>query len=128
MSAPLGSGPAVKPRVLVVEDDSASHDVLRRILDRKGYDVLSAMTVSGALALLERRPDAIVLDLMLPDGDGETVLRKVRSDGLPVRVLVASAVCDQDRLEQVRRLGPDAILTKPINLGELLRTLEAPAA
>ena len=64
------------------------------------------MTVAGGLALLDLKPEAIVLDLMLPDGDGLDVLRKVRSERL--RRSGSSSppgIEDRDRLEEIRRLA-----------------------
>jgi DNA-binding response OmpR family regulator len=115
-----------RERILVIEDDSASHEVLRKLLLRWGFDVLSAMTVAGADALLREEPDFVILDLMLPDGEGERILERIRSEGLPTRVFVASAVCDADRLDRVRSLRPDAVFTKPISASELRSYLSAP--
>src|SRR3954463_12963670 len=78
----------VRFRILLVEDDLASHAMLRKILLRMGCEVDSAMTVAGGLALLDTNPQGVILDLMLPDGEGETILRKIRSDHRPIRVAV----------------------------------------
>ena len=123
-----GVGPA-RPRLLLVEDDWRTHSALRKILGKLGWEVHSAMTVSGGLALLGLKPDAIVLDLMLPDGDGAAVLRKVRSERLPIKVAVTTGVDDGERLDEIRRLAPDALLRKPMDLKDLLQILgiEPPA-
>jgi DNA-binding response OmpR family regulator len=115
-----------KTRVLLVEDDFATHEILRKILTRRGYDVLSALTLAGAVELIEQDPDCLILDLMLPDGGGEGLLRRVRSEVRPIRVIVTSAVCDPERLRELEALGPDAILTKPITMSELLARLGPP--
>jgi CheY-like chemotaxis protein len=117
-----GEGPA-KPRLLLVEDDWRTHSALRKILGKLGWEVHSAMTVSGGLALLELKPDAIILDLMLPDGDGMAVLLKVRSEQLPMKVAVTTGVEDRKRLDEIRKLAPDALLRKPLELRDLLRVL-----
>lgn len=114
-----------KPRVLVVEDDQPSHDVLRRILERRGFEVLSATSVAHAVALLDASPHYVILDLMLPDGDGETVLKRIRDESLPIRVLVASALCDTERIARVEELRPDGVFMKPIRLSDLLSTMSA---
>ena len=62
---------------------------------RLGWEVHSAMTVSGGLALLDLRPDAVILDLMLPDGDGMEVLRKVRAEKLETKVAVTTGIEDR---------------------------------
>jgi CheY-like chemotaxis protein len=65
-------------RVLIVEDDAASCDALLRIMDHRGWVVTVAQTVAEAMVSLDPPPHCILLDLMLPDGGGEDVLRKVR--------------------------------------------------
>jgi CheY-like chemotaxis protein len=112
-----------KPRVLLIEDDWRTHSALRKILGRLGWEVHSAMTVTGGLALLELRPDAVILDLMLPDGDGVAVLRKLRADQPGAKVAVTTGVEDFARLEEIRGLRPDALLRKPLELGDLLHVL-----
>lgn len=79
-----------------------------------------AATLAEAWPLLEQKPDVVVLDLMLPDGDGIEVLNRVRGGNLPVRIVVTTGSDDPDRLQTVRSLKPDLFLTKPINLQELL--------
>ena len=120
---PMHQEVSSRPRLLLVEDDWRTHSALRKILGKLGWEVHSAMTVSGGLALLELKPEAIVLDLMLPDGDGLAVLRKVRSEQLQTKVAVTTGVDDHDRLEAARSLEPNALLRKPVDLDDLLRVL-----
>ena len=117
-------GPA-KPRLLLIEDDWRTHSALRKILTKLGWEVDSAMTVSGGLALLYLRPDAVVLDMMLPDGDGIAVLRKIRSENRPVTIAVTTGIEDSKRLEEIRQLVPDGLFRKPLELNELLLVLDA---
>jgi DNA-binding response OmpR family regulator len=112
-----------RPRVLLVEDDWRTHAALRKILIKKGWEVHSAMTVSGGLALLHLRPQAIILDMMLPDGDGMELLRLVRAENHPTKVAVTTGMEDRARLEEIRKLRPDALLRKPLELDDLLRAL-----
>lgn len=108
--------------MLLVEDDPATAGALRAILSRKGWAVEVAGTLAEALGLVGRAPppDWLVLDLMLPDGDGVSLLRKIRADGLTVRVAVTTGSADRSRLDAVAALRPDLFLSKPIDLGELL--------
>ena len=83
-----------------------------------------AKTLADANAYLDAHtPDTILLDLMLPDGEGSTVLRRVRDGGLPVKVTVTTASSDPDRLDQVRALRPDSLLKKPLDIFELLKVI-----
>ncbi len=117
-------GDPTKRRVLLVEDDWRTHAALRKILTKLGWEVYSAMTVSGGLALLHLRPQAIILDMMLPDGDGMAVLRQVRAEQQTAMVAVTTGIEDRVRLEEIRHLAPDALLRKPLELDDLLKLLD----
>ncbi len=112
-------------RVLVVDDEPQIVRGLKIILRDAGYTVESAETKAQALALLASRPpDALVLDLVLPDGQGVEVCQEVRRwSRLPI--LVLSAVGDER--EKVRALdaGADDYVTKPFGTDELLARLRA---
>jgi DNA-binding response OmpR family regulator len=111
-------------RVLVVEDDPLSGKALRRLLLLRGWDVRLVATLADALKSLAPPPDFIILDLMLPDGNGEEVLRKVRDEEIPSRILVCSGTNDVEWLERVRVMGPDAMVQKPINFEAVCRIIE----
>jgi two-component system KDP operon response regulator KdpE len=117
------SAPAAE--VLVVDDEPQIVRGLKVILRAAGYDVRAAATKREALdAIAARAPDALVLDLVLPDGSGVEVCREVREwSSLPI--LVLSAVGDER--EKVRALdaGADDYVTKPFGNEELLARLRA---
>jgi DNA-binding response OmpR family regulator len=110
-----------KHLLLIVDDHDATRRALAKLLDHDGWDVLTASTIAEGIDLLGKEPNCVVLDLMLPDGDGEAVLLKVRQRGLRSRVAITTATGDEARLAAVQRLGPDAILRKPFDLAELRR-------
>jgi DNA-binding response OmpR family regulator len=125
----IGSVPLpapVLPRVLLVEDDGRSHQLLRKILMHAGCDVISAMTQAGGLDRIGGGLDCVILDLRLPDGDGEAILEKIRSERLAVRVAVTTGEGDPERLRRVAEFGPDLLMGKPIDLPELIRWLKLP--
>jgi two-component system KDP operon response regulator KdpE len=113
------------PRVLVVDDERHIVRALKIILRSAGYAVESAETKADALASLAAHPpDALVLDLVLPDGQGVEICEDVRRwSRLPI--LVLSAVGDER--EKVRALdaGADDYVTKPFGTDELLARLRA---
>ena len=114
-----------RPRVLIVEDDHPTRLALRTVFFRRGWQVATAATVNEGIAGLDPAPDCIVLDLELPDGGGEAILRKVRADHVPTRmVAVATGVSDPNRLAVVRDLHPDLLLCKPLDADVLLRVCE----
>lgn len=114
------------PRVLLVEDDRRSHQLLLQILVQAGCEVVSAMTQAGGLDGLDDDLDCVLLDLHLPDGDGEAILRKIRSERRGLRVAVMTAERDPKRLRKLAELEPDLFLSKPIDLPQLIRWLDLP--
>jgi two-component system response regulator MprA len=113
-------------RLLVVDDDRALRDVLRRALMLAGYEV--RMTDSGAGALAEVSgsvPDAVVLDIGLPDIDGLEVTRLLRREGNRVPVLMLTARdAVSDRIDGLDA-GADDYLVKPFDIDELKARLRA---
>lgn len=114
------------PRVLIVEDQVSLQSSLQRGLTEEGFEVLTAGTGQNAYALISREPiDAILLDLMLPDGDGLSLLRRLRSEDIRVPVLVVTARDSiRDRVVGLDS-GADDYLVKPFDFDELLARLRA---
>lgn len=110
-------------RLLVVDDDPTTRFALKTLFTRQGWRVAVAATVAGALDALRLgpAPPYLILDLNLPDGQGERVLRAVREARLPTRVLVCSGLVDGRRLAGVMALEPDALLAKPIDPGPVMQ-------
>jgi DNA-binding response OmpR family regulator len=104
----------------VVEDDHITSGALRAIFERRGWNVTIASTLAEAYPILDSQPDCVILDLMLPDGDGVEILARVRATGLPIRVAVTTGSSDFERLRAVADLRPDILLSKPISLEQLL--------
>lgn len=102
-------------RVLIVEDHASTCYVLKRTFQRQGWDVAVAATLQDAFESLDPLPDCILLDLNLPDGRGEQLLRQVRENGSPVRVAVCTGLGDSERWSEVQMLQPDLLLQKPID-------------
>ncbi len=107
--------------LLVVEDDQTLREGLRRVLEKSGYRVSTAVRGIDALRLIrEEPPDLVVLDLMLPGLDGTYVLEKIRSEGFTAPVIILSARDSvEDRIRGLRT-GADDYVTKPFDLEELL--------
>src|SRR4051794_18665125 len=83
-------GTMEKRRVLVVEDDTSSQRAWEIVFGRRGWEVQVAGTVAEGLKMLEQAPDYVILDLRLPDGSGESILRRIREVGLMSRVAVTT--------------------------------------
>jgi len=120
------TAPGPKPRVLVVDDDKAVRESLRRSLEFNGYDVALAGDGAEALAAIAATaPDVVVMDVMMPRLDGLEATRALRTAGndLPILVLTARDAVG-DRVEGLDA-GADDYLTKPFALQELLARLRA---
>jgi two-component system, OmpR family, response regulator MprA len=115
----------VTGRVLVVEDDEAIADVLRRTLRQEGHEVRSEGDGPGALQAAEEFvPDLVILDLGLPGLDGVEVCRRLRAESdVPILILTARTDLD-DRVEGLDS-GADDYLVKPFERQELLARLRA---
>ncbi|UOE43979.1 response regulator transcription factor [Agromyces larvae] len=108
-------------RVLVVDDEASLTDLLKMALRYEGWDVRTAADGLSAVKLArEFRPDAIVLDIMLPDIDGLEVLQRVRADGSEVPVLFLTAKDSLDDRIAGLTAGGDDYVTKPFSLEEVV--------
>ena len=113
-------------RLLVVEDEPTILELLSGSLRFAGFDVVTASSGSGALrAAAACLPDLILLDVMLPDGDGFEVVRTLRSSGPRVPVIFITArVGVPDRVTGLT-IGGDDYVTKPFSLDEVLARIRA---
>ena len=115
----------MKTRVLVVDDEPQFLRALATNLRGAGYEVETASTAADGLqAAALQPPDAVVLDLLLPDGTGTEVCRELRTWSDAPIVLV-SAVGDEDEKIAALDAGADDYVTKPFAMGELLARLRA---
>jgi two-component system, OmpR family, response regulator MprA len=122
----VSTAPLPRPRVLVVDDDKAVRESLRRSLEFNGYDVSLASDGAEALAgIAASDPDVVVMDVMMPRLDGLEATKALRKAGndLPILVLTARDAVG-DRVEGLDA-GADDYLTKPFALQELLARLRA---
>jgi DNA-binding response OmpR family regulator len=113
-------------RILVVDDDLTVSDVVRRYLERAGYEVRLAPDGPSALAqFAKEQPDLVVLDLMLPGIDGLEVCRRLRdsADGVPIVMLTALGE-ESDRVLGLQ-LGADDYVTKPFSPRELVLRVQS---
>ncbi len=113
-------------RLLIIDDDRALRDALRRTLSLAGYDVDAAVDGEQGLACIaERSPDAVVLDVGLPGVDGLELCRRLRAAGDRVPVLMLTARdAVEDRIDGLDA-GADDYLVKPFDVGELKARLRA---
>jgi two-component system response regulator RegX3 len=114
-----------KRTVLLIEDEEAISEPLAAALGREGFEAVVAGTVARGLELFAARsPDLVLLDVMLPDGDGRDVLRRIRETSrVPVIMLTARGE-EMDRVLGLE-LGADDYVTKPFSAAELAARIRA---
>ena len=113
-------------RVLVVDDEKSISDLIATSLRFVGFDVRTAASGSEALTVAEEfKPQAVVLDVMLPDLDGFEVCRQLRNEGLNVGVLFLTAKDGMEDKVAGLTIGGDDYMTKPFSLEELVARLRA---
>jgi two-component system KDP operon response regulator KdpE len=113
------------PRVLVVDDELQILRALRVVLRDAGFEVVAAQSASEALdSAAVRPPQAAIVDLVLPDGDGIEVTRSLR-EWSEMPILVLSAVGEEEQKVRALRAGADDYVTKPFGARELVARLQA---
>jgi DNA-binding response OmpR family regulator len=110
-----------RPHVLVIEDDLAVRDVLRRYLEQESYDVTVASDgPTGLAAARDLQPDLIVLDVMLPQLSGLEICQRLRDDdGSSVPIIMLTALSETDDRIAGLTSGADDYVTKPFSVKEL---------
>ena len=113
-------------KILVVEDERNIVDILTFNLQREGYDTLEALDGAAGLRLaLERDPDLILLDLMLPKMDGFQVCRTLREQGRATPIIMLTAREEETDKVLGLELGADDYITKPFSMRELLARVKS---
>lgn len=119
---------ADKRRILCVEDEPEMIDLIRLILERRGFEVLGAVGGQEGLDAVRReKPDLVLLDLMMPDIDGWEVYRQMKADedlkNIPVVVVTAKAQ-SIDKVLGLHIAKVDDYVTKPFGPGDLLESVD----
>lgn len=122
------------PRVLVVDDDDEVREMLRQMLERKGYEVTTAADGKQGIARYrEDPPDLIVLDIVMPEKEGLETIMELRRDDPGVKIIAISGggrIGPQSYIEVARALGAQRTFAKPFDRQEFLaavRDLAGPA-
>lgn len=112
-------------KILLVEDDTALRGALDELLCHEGYEVIKASSVRSARSALDSDTDLVMLDVGLPDGDGVSLCRHWRSEGIQTPILFLTA--KDEELDVVRGLdaGGNDYVTKPFRMQELLSRIRA---
>lgn len=110
--------------ILLVEDDKQLSFITKRMLESKGYGVITAFSIRQAKVELQKREfDLILLDMMLPDGEGSQMCEEIREVSV-CPIIFVSCLSDQDTKISALKIGGDDYVTKPVNYDELLARIE----
>ena len=114
-------------KILVIDDSTATLDLIRETLTAAGHEVVAAHSGKRAEAILgSQRLDLVITDIYMPDGDGLEVLREARRTRPGLRVIAISGVTGRyDMLGVVRALGATRTLRKPFTAARLLEAVNA---
>jgi DNA-binding NtrC family response regulator len=102
-------------RVLVVDDEAPLTRALERLLTHEGFEVTTALTGAGALQGIEREPDVVLLDLMLPDASGMDILQHIKRERPDIEVVILTGHGDVNTAVEALHAGAYHFLTKPCN-------------
>ena len=117
--------PNNKYKLLLVEDDRSIASFVHTVLETNGYQVLTTERCQqGLLMLTSHRPDLVVLDLGLPDMDGEEFIRTARQESAVPIIVLSARTEEQDKISALD-LGANDYITKPFGTGELLARVRA---
>lgn len=111
------------PNILVIEDDEIMLKAMKNILNKEGFDVVTAKDGKEAFEIMDKdHYDIVITDLMLPHASGLEIVSKARHDETTKNagIIVVSSVGNEETISEAFRLGADDYLKKPIMAGELL--------
>ena len=115
---------SARPRILFVEDEDSISEPFSRALTREGFEPVVARTAAEALRLADTAPALVLLDLMLPDGDGRDVAREIRRRGDTPIIMLTARGTETDRVVGLE-LGADDYVVKPFSGPELIARIRA---
>ncbi len=114
----------MRGRILVIEDEKKIAELVKAYLEKEGFEVTAAQTGKEAVSVLKNKFDLIILDLMLPDMDGEDICRSIRKDSdIPIIMLTAKSE-EEDRIKGLG-IGADDYVVKPFSPRELVARVKA---
>jgi DNA-binding response OmpR family regulator len=119
----MGQSPTIN--ILVAEDDETSRELLKMLLVKEGYVVWLAENGQQALDLIEREPDVILLDWMMPQVSGLDVLKAIRAKGGFRYVIMVTALSSPDKISEAMAAGANDFVVKPFDPDILLMAVNS---
>ena len=106
-------------KILVVDDEAQIRKLLKRFLEAKDYDVITASSGKEALEKIKEKPTIVLLDVMMPDMNGLQVLSKIKESAPSIEVIMITGLAEQDIAIESLKKGAFDYITKPIDLNHL---------
>jgi len=113
------------PKLLVVDDEQDVCDFVKKFFSERGYEVQAALSGEEALSIAkDDRPDLVLLDIKMKSMDGIAVLKHIKGIDRSIKVIMVSALEEQDKMDEACRLGACEYITKPLMLDSLEQIVE----
>ncbi|MFH1189485.1 MAG: response regulator [Candidatus Omnitrophota bacterium] len=112
-------------KILVVDDESDICDFMKNFFEERGYTVFTALSGEDAIELSKKeRPELILLDIKMKDMDGIATLKHLKAIDRKQKIIMVTAIEDQDKMDEASKLGACDYVIKPLMLDYLERTVE----
>ena len=116
-------------KILIVDDEAEICNILQLFFQKQGYQVIVSTDGDSALPLaMQEHPNIIILDMKMPGISGVEVLRILKENHNPAKVIILSAVKDDSVIKETLRMGADGYLTKPFRLEHVAQLLASVTA
>ncbi|MFA5146705.1 MAG: response regulator [Candidatus Omnitrophota bacterium] len=113
-----------KKKILVVDDEVDFVDMIKMRLEANGYEVATANNGKDAISMVKKdRPDAVLLDIMMPEMDGLSVLKEIRSEDTGLPVFIITAFSNETRFKAAGKLNASGFIVKTRDLAEEIRNM-----
>lgn len=115
-------------RILIIEDNVSLVDMLRMVLERRNYDVITTASGQEGLTLVrKKKPDLIILDIGLPDADGYDICREIKSEPKTreIKILMLTGKGTVEDVEKGFEVAADAYLPKPFDMERLILKIQS---
>ena len=113
-----------KKKILVADDDPAIVDVLQILLEDQGYEVLSTLNAEGIEALVQKKPDMVLLDIWMSGVNGKDICIRIKANENTKHIPVVMFSANRDTKEIAMECGADGFITKPFEINELIELIQ----
>lgn len=115
-----------KRKILLVDDEAEFVDLMQMRLEANGYEVITANNGKDAIARVEKdKPDAVLLDIMMPEVDGLTVLKEIRAKDAKLPVFIITAFSNEEKVKTAGKLNASGFIVKTQDLGKEVKNITA---